>query len=285
MLPGVYQARKKDHTVYFRSSITYRGKHISLGSFQTEQLAHRAYCEASALLQGGQTIDQVVDYHIKASDCNLENGLQMALSFEKCVSLVNFREHRMYIANPIYLRKNYFSYYLSPSEELKFDIDDLFYYTRHKIIRRKGHLFVNDYGMQVTILSRYGLKSYAVCHRDFEFANGDPSDWRYSNIIVINRYHGVSVFEKNGKRRYSVRIHINGNYKIGTYSTEERAAIAYNKAVDLARKAGIDRNYPENYIETLSAGEYAAIYEKVKISRKYLDYLEGGEWADVDRKH
>ena len=35
MLPGVYQAKKKDDTIYFRSSITYSGKHISLGSFET----------------------------------------------------------------------------------------------------------------------------------------------------------------------------------------------------------------------------------------------------------
>ena len=35
MLPGVYQAKKKDNTIYFRSSITYSGKHISLGSFET----------------------------------------------------------------------------------------------------------------------------------------------------------------------------------------------------------------------------------------------------------
>ena len=37
MLPGVYQAKKKDNTIYFRSSITYSGKHISLGSFDTEE--------------------------------------------------------------------------------------------------------------------------------------------------------------------------------------------------------------------------------------------------------
>lgn len=277
MLPGVYQARKKDNTVYFRSNITYRNKHISLGSFETEKKAHEAYNEAWILLHGEDSIDQVVDYYMKTPaqvESAMDNVSQMTLSFEKCVSLINFREHNMYIANPIYMRKNYFSYYLSPTEELKFDIDDLFYYTRHKIMRRQGHLFVNDYGMQVTILSRYGLKSHAVCHRDYEFANGDPTDWRYSNIIVINRYHGVRVFEKNGKQRYRVLIHINGNYKVGTYTTEEKAAVAYNKAVDLARRAGVDRNYPENYIESLTASEYAAIYEKIKISQKYLGYLD-----------
>ena len=36
MLPGVYEAYKKDHSLYYRSSITCRGKHISLGSYETE---------------------------------------------------------------------------------------------------------------------------------------------------------------------------------------------------------------------------------------------------------
>ena len=35
MAAGVYIARKKNGEIYFRSSITYRNRHISLGSFQT----------------------------------------------------------------------------------------------------------------------------------------------------------------------------------------------------------------------------------------------------------
>ena len=45
-LQGVFPAKKKDGSLYFRSSITYRNRHISLGSFQTEQKAHKAYKEA-----------------------------------------------------------------------------------------------------------------------------------------------------------------------------------------------------------------------------------------------
>ena len=52
MLSGVYQAKKKDDTIYFRSSITYSGKHISLGSFDTEEMAHEAYLYACRLLAG-----------------------------------------------------------------------------------------------------------------------------------------------------------------------------------------------------------------------------------------
>ena len=132
----------------------------------------------------------------------------------------------------------------------------------------------DDYGMQVTILTRYGLKNYAVCDRDFTFANGDKTDLRYSNVVVINRYYGVTSYDKKGKTRYRVKIHINGNYTVGTYSTEEKAAIAYNKAVDLARKAGIDRNFNENYVDSLTPSEYADLYLKVKISGKYMQYLE-----------
>ncbi len=262
MLAGVYTATKKDNTPYFRSSITFLGKHISLGSYETEKEAHLAYISASKLL---------------SSTLGIEDAFEQTghLSFEKLVSLVNFRDNHMYIPNPIYLMKHHFSYYLSADTILKFDIDDLFYYSEHKILRRGKHLYVNDYGMQVTLLSRYGIKSHAVCGRDYRFVNGDPTDFRYSNIEVINPYFGVAKTEKAGQFVYRARIHINGNYTIGTYHEEIHAAIAYNKAVDLAKQAGIKKDFPENYIESLSAREYADIYTEVKISSKYRNFLAG----------
>ena len=262
MLPGVYTATKKDGTVYYRSSITYRNKHISLGSFETEEDASQAYLKADFLLRGHSTIED--SYYISRY-----------LPFEKIVTLINFRDNNLYIPNPIYLRKNYFDYYLSINHILKFDIDDLFYYSSHKIMRRQGHLFVNDYGMQIRILTRYGIKPHAVRGRDYEFVNGDANDMRYSNIRVMNPYYGVTEITVKGIPKYQAKIHINGNYSIGKYSTPEKAAVAYNKAVDLAKQAGIDREYPENYIESLSGKEYAEIYTKIKISPKYLDYLKG----------
>lgn len=261
MLPGVYTAVTKSNRLYYRSSITYRGKHISLGSFTTENDAHQAYISASRLLESELSIDDSF-------------YLTQYIAFDKLVSLINFRDNRLYIPTPIYMRKNYFSYYLSIHRELKFDIDDLFYYSSHKILQRQGHLYVNDYGMQVTILSRYGIKNHAVCDKDYRFVNGDTNDFRYSNIEVINPYYGVSRIDQKGRIRYKVRIHINGNFTIGTYHSEEKAAIAYNKAVDLAKQSGIQKNFPENYIEGLSASEYADIYTKIKISPRYLEYLK-----------
>lgn len=262
MLPGVYQAKQKNGAIYYRSSINYRSKHISIGSFASETAANAAYSEASRLLN-----DFSVDMN------NLLSHITV-LSFEKSVSLLNFRDNGIYSKNPIYLRKGYFSYYLTPADELKFDIDDLFYYSSHRILKRQGHLYVNDYGMQCSILSRYGIKPYAVPGRDYIFANGDATDYRYSNLIIKNHYHGVLESAKNGIVRYKARIHINGNYTIGTYSTEEKAAIAYNKAADCAKAAGIHKNFPENYVDCISPKEYADIYTRLKISKKYLKYLE-----------
>ena len=262
MKPGVYLATKKNGSAYYRSSITYKNKHISLGSFDTEDLANQAYQEAFSLISSSHKIEDVSHFY-------------SILPFEKAVTIINFRDNGLYIGNPIYLRKNYFSYYLSETEELKFDIDDLFYYSSHKILRRQGHLYVNDYGMQVTLSNRYGIRNHSVCDRDYFFANGDKTDFRYSNIILVNRYYGVFQYTtKHQQLRYRVKIHINGNFTIGTYSSETKAAIAYNKAVDLAKAFGIKKNFPTNYLEDLSAKEYADIYVKLKISSKFMNYLK-----------
>ena len=269
MQKGVYQAAKKDGTIYYRSSITYRNKHISLGSFLNEADAHAAYLEAETILSDpGISLEHKL-FHPKM------------LNIEKVVTLVNFRDNRIYIKTPIYLHHNYFSYYLSAKEEYKFDIDDLFFYSSHKIIKRGGHLFVNEYGMQTTILSRYGIRSFAVNGRDYTFVNGDQTDYRYSNILLVNRYYGVTSSVRNGKPCFEVRLHINGNYIVGIYDSEITAAIAYNKAVDTAIAHGIIRNYAENYIPDLSAKEYASIYSELKLSKKFLRYIS--EYNQTDR--
>ena len=262
MKKGVYIAKKKDQTVYYKASITFRNKHISLGSYPTEDAAHHAYCISEALLYDtGITAESIIQ------------SPKSGLPFPKQMILLNFRDNGIYIPNAIYLRNGYFSYYLSPTEELIFDIDDLFYYSNRKIMKRAGHLFVNDYGMQVTIQSRYGIKPYGVEGRDYVFINGNNHDFRYSNIEILCPYNGVILKQKNDTIQYVARLHINGNYIIGTYDTITEAAIAYNKAIDLAKSHGIHKNFTPNYIDELSPREYADAYTRIKISKKFMHYL------------
>lgn len=252
-LPGVYKTALKDGTVSYRASITSRKKHISLGSFPEEKRAAEAYALAALILS--DSTEGILDYR---SSC--------ALSFEKWVSLINLRDNGIYFATPIYLMKTYFSYYLAPDLELKFDLEDLFYYASHKIMRRGGHLFVADYGMQVNLPSRYGIKNYAVQGKDFQFINGDPCDFRYENIKILNAYHGVTLSRKKGTVSYRARIHVRSYYVIGYYESAMEAAIAYNKAVDIVKKRYPAKNYELNYIPELRAAEYADLYDKIRIS-------------------
>lgn len=264
MTTGVYLAKKKDGTTYYRAYIHYKAKHISLGSYPTHEAAAAVYSQARAMLsdESAALPEAFLSYE--------------KLPFEKTVTLLNFRDKGIYFGTPIYLQSsNYFIYYLTPEIELKFDSDDLFYYSSHRILRRGGHLYTNDYGMQVTLLSRYGIKNYAVAGIDYEFVNGDCHDFRYENIRNINPYYGVSRLDENGRISYLTRIHVNGNYQIGIYTNETDAAVAYNKAVDLAKASGITRAYPTNYMSGLSASEYAEIYTKIKVSRAYREYLAG----------
>lgn len=257
-LPGAYRAVRKNGQVYYRSSVTYRGKHISLGSFDAQTDAHLAYKQALGLLSGNHVFSPEHYDHT------------LLLSFDKYVCLLNFRDSGIYIRNPIYLKKTHFEYYYSAKEVYLFDIDDLFYYSEHKIMKRGGHLFVADYGMQVTILSRYGIRSHAVAGRDYLFANGNSHDLRYENIKVINPYHGVTRITNGSGFSYQTRILVNGNYVVGCYPSEVEAAIAYNKAIDILGAAGCPISYQQNYIESVSGREYADIYNRISISPKLL---------------
>lgn len=259
-LPGVYPAARKDKTIYYRASLTYQKKHISLGSFSSMETAHKAYLDGNMVLQSPSL--SVSDY--KKSET--------PLSFDKWVCLINLRDNKLYFHTPIYLRPKFFYYYLSQKDILKFDIDDLFYYSSHKIMKRNGHLFVSDYGMQVNILNRYGIKNYGVKGRDYRFINGDSLDFRYENIDIINRFNGVTKEEKNGKTSYRAKIHVNGDFIIGAYKTEAEAAIAYNKAIDCLKKAGVKKNFTPNFIDALSPSVYADIYAALRISPKILNY-------------
>ena len=259
-LPGSFLAKKKDGTIYYRSSITYKNKHISLGSFPTEKEAHTAYLQAGDLINDKtMTIDS---YHNDT-----------ILSFEKWVVLINFRDNNIYFSTPIYVRPKFFHYYLTREIRLTFDIDDLFFYASHKISRRGGHLFVADYGMQLSIHTRYGIKNYAVLEKDYRFLNGDVHDYRYENIEILNPYHGVSLSDSKEKKKYYTKLNLNGYYTVGYYETALEAAIAYNKAIDIVRRNGCKKNFLINEIFEVPPSVYADIYSKLKIAEKIMGYL------------
>lgn len=255
MSKGVFPATKKDGSIYYRSSITLHGKHISLGSFDTEKDAHTAYQTAYAVITSEQSItpDDYSAAHFPV------------LSFQKWIVLINYKNNGIYSKTPIYLREHFFQYFLSMHDVLIFDVDDLFYYSNHAIMRRGGHLFVSEYGMQTNIHSRYGIRNFARAGLDFRYVNGNERDYRYSNIEVINPYHGVTVTTKQGQTLYTTRIHLHGNYLVGRFPSLTEAAIAYNKAVDYVWNHGCKKRFSKNYIECLSREDYLEQYNAIHL--------------------
>lgn len=262
-LAGVFTSQKVSGEKYYRASITYQLKHISLGSYATAVEANKAYKKASLILTSSEGEQfKIEDYR----------RLGEPFLFDKWVMLINLKENGMYCRNPILLKHKYFIYYLDPDTPLKFDVDDLFYYMKHKIMRRGGHLFVSEYGMQINLLSRYGIKNYAVPNRDYRFANGDSTDYRYRNIQIINRYHGVTKDTVRGAVVYTAKIHIVGDIIVGRYLSETEAAIAYNKAAAILKSKGLKKDFPENYVDEYNEIQYAKIYHSLRINRRIRDF-------------
>lgn len=77
---------------------------------------------------------------------------------------------------------------------------------------------------------------------------------------------------KHGKPCFKAKIHIKGDFVIGYYQTETEAAIAYNKAIDILKKAGVKKQYTPNYMENVSPSRYADLYNDLVISPKILFY-------------
>jgi len=268
MPAGVYITNKKDGTKYYRASFTFKNKHISLGSFEDIKKASLVYQEACLIMS--DAVHHWIDANaqITSYDKHILN-----ISFEKYISLINYRDNEIYIKTPIYLTKKYFLYFLDSNTVLTFSTDDLFYYSTHKIIRRGGYYYVNDLGIQTSILSRYGIHHHSVKGRDYIFSNNDDTDYRYENIYVINRYNGVIRIEKDGLVKYRTTIHINGNYIVGDYPDEKTAAIAYNKAIDVLQNK-ISITYEKNYLEDINSISYAAAYTAIQFSKRFNNYIK-----------
>ena len=77
MLPGVFTIKKTDGSTAYRASITYKQKHISLGTFHSEEAANLAYTRAKNLLESDTPFEESVSY----------SSIDDALPFEKVIIL------------------------------------------------------------------------------------------------------------------------------------------------------------------------------------------------------
>lgn len=260
MPTGVYITHKKNGQEYYRVSITYKNKHISLGSSDSYEFAHKRYLLAQRILRNS---------HYRIDDYNKTN---QSLSYEKWVILHNFRDNGFYFKTPIYLHEKYFTYHLSQHIILTFDVDDLFFYGSHKIFKRGNYFFVNDFGMQFNILSRFGIRNHACEGKDYHFIDKNPYNLRYDNINIINPYHGVEKIHKNNQILYRAKIHVNGYIIIGYFHSIHKAAIAYNKAVDfMQRYVSEHKNYTKNYIDAIHEEEIEYLYTTIVLPKNLLN--------------
>ena len=81
MKKGVFKTKRKDNTTVYRVSITKNGKHISLGTYLTEDEASKCYNEAYELLNNN---------NLKISDYKDS----LLISYQKYLSLINFRDNK-----------------------------------------------------------------------------------------------------------------------------------------------------------------------------------------------
>ena len=92
-LTGVYETTKKDGSVYYRSSVTYKGRHISLGSYENAQSAHLAYRLALSVLEPDSPITiETLSQLYRTESASLEKSKKNiakfdSLPFEKAVCL------------------------------------------------------------------------------------------------------------------------------------------------------------------------------------------------------
>lgn len=103
----------------------------------------------------------------------------------------------------------------------------IFSIMQHKIMYRKGHLFVADYRWKTNILNRYQIK-YAV-REDYLFINQDPNDYRHS-YQIINRISRSSETARSKTNISTLQRFISTEIiLLENITPRDEAAIAYNK--------------------------------------------------------
>lgn len=247
----IYPISKGDVTTY-KVYLLYSKKKIYLGSYDCHAKASRALEEAN---------------HIMNAPFGHLDFTTSVIDYKKIITLCNFRDHKVYIKNPIYLKDKYFYYYLSKDIILTFDMKDLLFFSTYKICKRGNYLYIQDSISQQSLLNRFGILSHSISGKDYLFKNGNAYDFRRDNIEIINTYKGVTKKVKNQETFYTASIYTDKPILLGYYSSEIEAAIAYNKAIDfLMANSSNCRNYIPNDIPFLTKAEYDAIYDHLKLS-------------------
>ncbi|MGL4738283.1 MAG: hypothetical protein ACRCW2_12610 [Cellulosilyticaceae bacterium] len=249
-MPYIYPITKHNRTQYTVYYL-YKSKKIYIGIFVSELQAQKAY-----------------DYchHILDHTLTLEDFIPGIIDFKKWISLINLRDHGVWINQPIYLYETFFKYFLEEKIVLTFDLKDLFFFSTSKISKRGNYLFTTNRHSQSSILTRFGLPPKSTYGKDYEFANGDRYDFRRTNLIIHTHYQGVSCKRSTNKCLYTTRIYHHKPIVVGHYESEVTAAIAYNKAIDTLMTMGVSREYTPNTIPYLTHSEYQAIYEGIRLT-------------------
>lgn len=242
----------KGERITYKVYFLYEKKKLYLGLYDSNESAATALQEANEIMNAPPgTLD-------------FPHSL---IEFKKIISLCNFRDHKIYIKNPIYLMENYFYYYLSKDITLIFDMKDLLFFSTYKISKRGNYLYTHDSISQQSLLNRFGILNHSIPGKDYVFKNGNPYDFRRANIEIINSYKGVCKKIIDDKVFYTATIYTTQPLVLGHYPSEITAAIAYNKAADfLMTQLGVQREYILNTIPFITKAEYDAIYTSIKLS-------------------
>ena len=103
----------------------------------------------------------------------------------------------------------------------------------------------------------------------------------------------MTAVTKEGRTYYQTKIHVKGNLTVGIYASETEAAIAYNKAADLLKKAEDKTELTSSFLEGLKgAGYVPMIYgdkewliKEIDLTRlqapNYLEGMSPAAYADL----